>query len=152
MADNETTYYTDASQQGYRRDAAPNMASLSKTMLYAEFDITLASVTGADNFVLGKLGAAATIYPTQSFLMGTSGAVSGVFALEKVSAPAATPVVVGAAATVATDGVAVPFTGGQGAITADEFLQLTITTATDLEVTDTVKLIVAYLPTRASIL
>lgn len=149
MADKSTQYYLDASEYGIRKDAAPNLAELQKKLFIAEFDITLATgyITADDNYVLGKLGQAARIFPTHSFLVGTSGAVSGVFRLEKVAAAGGSPTTVGANVTIATDGTAVAFAAANGAITADEYLQLTINTATDLANGDTLKLYVAYLPT-----
>ena len=153
MADKSTDYYLDATEQGIRRTAAPNMAELSKGLLFAEFDITLETgfLTADDNYVLGKLGADARIFPTLSFLVGTSGAVGGVFRLEKVAAVGGSPTTVGANVTIATDGTAVAFAGANGAITADEYLQLTINTATAVLAGDTLKLFVAYLPTRSVI-
>lgn len=151
MADKNTAYYTDATESGFRRNASPNMAALTKTKLVAEFDITLETgyITADDNYVLGKLGQDARIIPTESYIVGLSGSVGGVFRLEKVSASGGTPTTVGANATIATDGTAVAFAAANGAITADEFLQLTINTATALANGDTLKVFVTYIPTNS---
>ncbi len=156
MADKNTEYYLDAAEQGFRRNAAPNMGALSKSLLFAEFDITLETgfLLADDNYVLGQLGADAYIIPNLSFLVGVSGSVGGVFRLEKVAASAGTPATVGPNVTLATDGTAVVFGAASGSTTgfpevsASEYLQLTINTATAVANGDVLKLIVAYLPTR----
>lgn len=153
MADKNTQYYLDATET-HRTTAAPNMAELSKTLLYAQFDVTLATgyLSADDNYVLGKLGVAARIFPTQSFIVGNSGSVGGVFRLEKVTVSGGSPTSVGANATIATDGTAVAFGAAAGPITAAEFLQLTINTATAVADGDTLTVMVAYLPNRDVIL
>lgn len=154
MADKQTPYYLDSAEENIRRNAAANMAPLTKRLLFAEFDLTLETgfLSNDDNYVLGKLGQDARIFPTLSFIVGLSGSVGGVFRLEKVAAPGGSPTTVGANATIATDGTAVAFAAANGAITADEYLQLTINTATAVANGDTLKVIVAYLPSNPKIL
>jgi hypothetical protein len=150
MADKNTDYYLDALEENIRRDAAPNMAPLSKKLRYAEFDITLQTdyIAQNDNYVLGKLPCDAFIIPTLSFLVGVSGSVQGVFTVEKVTASGASPTAIGASVTIATDGTPVALGAGTGLISTSNYLQLTINTATALANGDVVKLLVAYVPTN----
>lgn len=150
MADKNTQYYLDAAEQGYRRDAAVSAPGLERKLRFAEFDITFETgyITAADNYVLGKLLRNAKIIPNLSFLVGLSGSVGGVFVLEKVAVSGGTPTAISGNTTLATDGTAVAL----GAIAAgfpevgpDDYLQLTIGTATAVADGDTAKLVVAYL-------
>jgi hypothetical protein len=153
MADKQTTYYTNAAERAYSRAAAPSMKNIQKTMRFAEFDITLETgyLAVDDNYVLGKLGVDAVIFPTLSFLMGTSGSVGGAFRLEKVTAVAGSPTTVGANVTISTDYTPVAFGAAVGQVDADDYLQLTINTATAVANGDTLKLVVAYLVSDGSV-
>jgi hypothetical protein len=154
MADKNTQYYLDASQQGIRRNAAPNMAALSKALLFAEFDVTLETgyLSANDNYVLGKLGREAYIIPNLSFAVSVSGAISAAFILEKVTVSGGTPTALTAASTFTTDGTAVVFGAASGSTTgfpvlgASEYLQVTLSAATTVANGDVAKVIVAYLP------
>lgn len=155
MAHKNTQYYLDATEQGIRRDAAPDMAALSKGLLYAEFDITLDAdyLLANDNYVLGRLGRNARIIPNLSFAVSVSGAVNASLILEKVTVSAGTPTALTAAAAILTDGTAVVFGAASGSttgfpvLTEGEFLQVTLSSVTTVAGGDVVKVLVAYLPT-----
>lgn len=155
MADKETQYYLDASEQAKRRDAALDMSGLQKKLLFAEFDITLETgyLAQNDNYVLSKLGRAAYVIPNLSFIVSVSGAIAASFILEKVTASGGTPTALTGAAAITTDGTAVVLGAASGAstgfptITADEYLQTTLSAVTTVADGDVAKLIVAHLPT-----
>lgn len=101
-----------------------------------------------DDIVIGNLGCAGTIRPEHCRLVGLSGSVQGTFTLEKVSTDGTVAALTGLA-TLATDGVSVPFLRKSGPITgaafdASDYLQLTIGTATALEAGDEIELQIAY--------
>lgn len=164
MADIQTKYYTQAARRTLARNAAPSMQNLQRQLRFAEFDITLvnegsnAGLLANDNYVLGQLGQDANIIPNLSFLVGVSGTAGATYALEKVATLGqATPTAVSGNVVRAANGTAASLGAATGATTGfpqidkDEYLQLTIVTATSMVAGDVLKLVVAYLPNDNSV-
>lgn len=147
MSNIDTTEYTAQQNKLLRRDTSPSYRPLQKSLKVAQYGvITLTSGSAGDDIRLGNLGVAGTIHPAHCRLVGLSGSVAGVFTLEKV-APDGTVTALTGGATLATDGVEVPFLRASGALksfNADDNLQITITTATATAEGDTLELVLAY--------
>jgi hypothetical protein len=147
MANIDTTEYTAQQNKNLRRDTSPSYRPLQKSLKLAQYGtITLTSAAANDDIRLGNLGVAGIIHPAHCRLVGLSGSIEGVFTLEKVT-PAGTVSALTGGATLATDGVEVPFLRASGALksfNADDNLQLTITTATEVAADDTLELVLAY--------
>lgn len=133
------------------RNVSPSFRPLQSTLRIAHFaTITLtADSDGAnDDIVLGSLGVSGTIIPELCRIVGTSGSVQGTFTLEKVNTAGTVTALTGLA-TLATDETAVPFLKKTGARTGaafdkDDYLQITVGTATALAEGDTIELYLAY--------
>jgi hypothetical protein len=127
------------------------MLPLQRDLKIAKFEtITLtADSDGADDdIVLGKLDISGTVHPAFCRLVGLSGSVQGTFKLQKVSTAGTVTDLTGLA-TLATDGVEVPFlraAAPSGLVTFDksDYLQLTIGAATALAAGDTIELVIGY--------
>lgn len=151
MASIDTAERTAQLQKTYTRSVSPSYRALQQPLRIARFaTITLtADSDGAnDDIVLGNLGCSGTICPEHCRLVGLSGSVQGTFTLEKVGTDGTVTALTGLA-TLATDGTSVPFARKSGAISGaafdkDDYLQLTIGTATALAAGDTIELMLAY--------
>lgn len=156
MASIDTAERTAQLQALYKREVQPDFRTLQAPLRIARYGtITLtADSDGAnDDIILGKLGIGGTIIPEMCRIVGTSGSVQGTFTLEKVS-PSGTVTALTGLATLATDETAVAFLKKTGARTgaafdADDYLQLTIGTATALAAGDTIELYLAYVSNEA---
>ena len=156
MASINTAERTAQLEALYKRNVSPDYRPLQAGLRIAQFGtITLtADSDGAnDDIILGKLGLSGTIIAEHCRIVGTSGSVQGTFTLEKVS-PAGTVTALTGLATLATDETAVPFLKKAGARTgaafdADDYLQITVGTATALAAGDTIELYLAYTSTEA---
>ena len=151
MATINTAERTAQLASSFTRNINPSFRKLQGTIRAAEFatiTLTADSVTANDDIVLGKLEIGGTIRPELCRIVGTAGSVQGTFILEKVSSDGTVTALTGVA-TLATDNTAVPFlrrAGAQtlGAFDNDDYLQLTIGTATALSATDTIELYLVY--------
>lgn len=151
MASINTAERTAQLAKDITRNVNPDMRPLQLDLKIARFaTITLTADSDAadDDIVLGSLGVAGVICPEHCRIVGLTGSVQGTLALEKVN-PAGTVTALTGLATLATDGTSVPFVRKAGAISgaafdADDYLQLTIGTATALAAGDTVEVMLAY--------
>ena len=156
MASINTAERTAQLESAYKREVSPDYRTLQAPLRIARFGtitLTADSVTAGDDIVLGSLGMGGTIIPEMCRIVGTAGAVSGTFTLEKVG-PTGTVTALTGLATVATDETAVPFLKTTGvrtgaAFAASDYLQLTIGTATALAAGDTLELYLAYTSNEA---
>lgn len=162
MALTQTDYFLDAYEQFKRRDASLNVSDMELPLRSAFFDITLKTgfITVADDYILAPLPVDAFIIPNLSFLVGVSGTASGAFTLEKIPTVTesegtltyGTPSALSGSVTIATNGTAVVLGAATGATTGfpvlnkGEYLNLTITTATNLAAGAVIRLVVTYLP------
>lgn len=156
MASIDTAERTAQLESKFKRNASPDFRPLQGALRIARYGtITLtADSDGAnDDIVLGSLGMGGTIIPELCRIVGTGGSVQGTFTLEKVG-PTGTVTALTGLATLATDETAVAFLKKTGARTgaefaADDYLQLTVGTATALAAGDTVELYIAYVSDEA---
>ena len=156
MASIDTTERTAQLESLYKRNVQPSFRALQSNLKIARFGtITLtADSDGAnDDIVLGSLGISGNIVPELCRIVGTGGSVQGTFTLEKVD-PAGTVTALTGLATLATDETAVPFarladSQGLGAFDADDYLQITVGTATALAAGDTIELYLVYSASEA---
>lgn len=148
MANIDTAEYTAQQNRVKTLTAAPSLRKLQRPVCYATYDtITLTSASANDDIRLGKLGVDGVLIPELCRLVGLTGSVQGVFTLEKVNS-AGTVTAISGGATLATDGTSVAFArvaaGSPVAFTADDEIQLTITTATATAIGDTLKIELCY--------
>ena len=151
MASINTTERTTQLEADYKRNSRLNMIPLQRDLKIARWGritLTADSVTANDDIVLGKVDVSGTVHPALCRLVGLTGSVQGTFKLEKVNSAGTVTALTGLA-TLATDGVEVPFLRADGTsdlITFDagDYLQLTIGTATALAATDVIEFVLAY--------
>jgi hypothetical protein len=159
MPINQTSYFVNAYKQNILRDASLDNTHIENAVKIAFFDITLTTVTLADDFILAPLPYDAYIIPGSSFLVGVSGTIAGGYTLEKVASftePSGvltfgTTTAISGGTTLATIGTAVALGAATGAATGfpvvnrGEYLNLTISTA-GAAAGAVLRLAVAYVP------
>jgi hypothetical protein len=149
MATINTAERTAQLEQDFKLTVKPSMLPLQRDLKIAKWGtiaLTADSVTANDTIVLGSVGVSGTIHPALCRLVGLSGSVGGTFKLQKVNA-AGTATDLTGLATLATDGVEVPFLRATGALPAFEkgdVLRLIIGTATALAAGDTIEVVLGY--------
>src|SRR5690606_11413165 len=149
MASTDTPEYTSQQEQDIKRGARPTMRTLQRSLRLAKYaTITLATgaVSGNDTVRLGKLGVKGVVHPEHCRLVGLSGSVEGTFSLQKVP-PGGNATALTGLATLATDGVSVPFLRAAGALKEfgpEDELELKIGTATAITAGDTLEFVLAY--------
>lgn len=151
MASINTAERTAQLARDYSLHVNPSMLPLQRDLKIAQFGVitlTADSVTANDDIILGKVGVSGTVHPAFCRLVGLSGSAEGTFKLEKVNSAGTVTALTGLA-TLATDGVEVPFLRANAttaliAFDKDDYLQLTIGTATALAAGDTIEFVLAY--------
>lgn len=151
MASINTAERTAQLERDYKLTVNPSALPLQRDLKIAKWatiTLTADSVTANDDIILGKVGVSGTVHPAFCRLVGLTGSVQGTFRLEKVSSAGTVTSLTGLA-TLATDGVEVPFlrvngTDALATFDKDDYLQLTIGTATALAATDVIEFVLAY--------
>lgn len=148
MADTPTAEHTAQLERDIKRHVNPSFRRLQKNLRVAQYGvITIVGGGNGDTITLGKIGVAGVVHPAHCRIVGLSGSVGGTVKIQKLPAAGGAAEDLSALATLATDGVEVPFLRAAGALKsfgADDVLLLNIVSGTNVEPGDTIEFVLAY--------